>query len=169
MYNPFVNEPTREILKLTHQYGHSFTVLTKGGTRALRDLDLYTKADHFASTLTSLDAVFSAKWERGAANPMDRLQTLETFHDKGIFTWVSLEPTLDTKSSLEIVRRTHRFVDFYKIGRVNYLTMTKTTDWQDYTVRMSELCNMLGVRHYFKKDLQEYLPFGYINESLRPQ
>lgn len=169
MYNPFVNEPTRKILELTHKYGHSFTVLTKGGARALRDIDLYTKADHFASTLTSLDAEFSAKWERGAASPMDRIQTLQNFNARGIFTWVSLEPTLDTESSLQIVIRTQDFVDFYKIGRVNYLPMTRTTDWKSYTLDMLELITKLGVKAYFKKDLQEYLPDGYVNEMLRPK
>jgi DNA repair photolyase len=169
MYNLFVNEPTREILEMTHQYGHSFTVLTKGGDRALRDIDLYTKSDHFASTLTSLDDKFSKLWERGAAMPEERIDTLKKFHDAGIFTWVSLEPTLDAETSIEIVRQTHAFVDFYKIGRVNYLPMTKTTDWKSYTVDMLDVITRLGVKAYFKKDLQEYLPDGYENEMLRPK
>lgn len=169
MYNEYINEPTREILELTHKYGHSFTVLTKGGKRALRDMDLYTKYDHFASTLTSLDSEFSLKWERGAALPNDRIQTLKEFHDNGIFTWVSLEPTLDAVSSIHIVEQTHKFVDFYKIGRVNYLPMTKTTDWRGYTLDMLEVVKTLGVKAYFKKDLQDYLPADYQNEMLRPQ
>jgi len=167
MYNPFVNEPTRKILELTHSYGHSFTVLTKGGKRALRDIDLYTEKDHFASTLTSLDDAFSMKWERGAALPNDRMDTMKTFHNKGIFTWVSLEPTLDTKSSLQILSETHSYVDFYKIGRVNYLPMTKTTDWRSYTLAMLENITKRGIKAYFKKDLQEYLPDGYKNEMLK--
>jgi DNA repair photolyase len=167
MYNPFVNEPSRAILELTHKYGHTFTVLTKGGKRALRDIDLYSNGDHFASTLTSLNDAFSSKWERGAALPQDRIDTLRAFHEKGIFTWVSLEPTLDIESSLQIVRETHKFINFYKIGRVNYLPMTKVTDWRDYTLRMADLCNALEVDHYFKKDLQSYLPNGYKNEMLK--
>jgi hypothetical protein len=61
------------------------------------------------------------------------------------------------------VRETHHIVYLYKIGRVNYLKMTKTTDWRDYTVRMIELCRELGVAHYIKKDLQPFLPEGYEN------
>ena len=169
MYNPFCNEPSRKILELTHQYGHSFTILTKGGKRALRDIDLYVKADHFASTLTSLDDAFSLKWERGAALPKERTDTLKTFHDKGIFTWVSLEPTLSTEASIKIVKQTYEFVDFYKIGRANYLPMTKSTDWRAYTLDMLETILRLDVLAYFKKDLQEYLPIGYKNEMLDPQ
>lgn len=168
MYNPYVNEPTRKILELTHQYGHSFTILTKGGKRALRDIDLYGADDHFASTLTSLDDAFSLKWERGAALALDRLNTLRDFHNAGVFTWVSLEPTLSAIESIKIVEYTHPFVDFYKIGRANYLPMTKSTDWRGYTLDMLETITKLGVKAYFKKDLQEYLPDGYVNEMLNP-
>src|SRR5438067_1974448 len=128
--------------------------LSKGGTRALRDLDLFRpKRDAFACTLTSLDDRFSKKWERNAALPGDRIKTLRKFHDAGIFTWVSLEPTLDVKSSLALVEATHEFVDLFKVGRINYLPMTKTTDWRDYTLRMLDQLARFGARHYIKKDL----------------
>ena len=75
----------------------------------------------------------------------------------------ALEPTLDFEASLAIVRATHGYVDLYKAGRVNYLPMTRTTDWRDYTDRMLCLLNQVGARHYFKKGLQPYLPVGYFN------
>jgi hypothetical protein len=163
-YHPGDNRLTRATIKTLQAYGLGVQTLTKGGSRALRDLDLFRPSrDAFASTLTSLDDAFSLKWERGAALPSDRIETLKKFHEAGIFTWVSLEPTLDVESSLQIVRETHSFISLYKIGRVNYLPMTKTTDWQDYTLRMIELCNALNVTHYIKKDLQQYLPVGYHN------
>lgn len=161
---------TRETLKVLRDHGLGFCTLTKGGTRALRDLDLFrADRDAFASTLTSLSPTFSAKWERHAALPADRIAALREFHAAGIFTWVSLEPTLDIESSLEIVQEAHTYVDLFKIGRVNYLPMTKTADWQDYTVRMIDLCQRLGVRHYIKKDLQPFLPTGYVNPLRVPQ
>jgi hypothetical protein len=95
--------------------------------------------------------------------------TLMEFHSRGIFTWVSLEPTLDIESSLAIVQETHPFVDLYKVGRVNYLPMTKTTDWRDYTLRMIDLMQRLGATHYIKRDLQQYLPAGYPNPMRVPQ
>lgn len=163
-YHPGDNILTRATIKTIQSYGLGVQTLTKGGSRALRDLDLFRPSrDAFASTLTSLDDAFSLKWERGAALPSDRIETLKKFHESGIFTWVSLEPTLDVESSLQIVRETHQFVSLYKIGRVNYLPMTKTTDWQDYTIRMIDLCQRLNVAHYIKKDLQRYLPVGYPN------
>lgn len=163
-YPPAHHELTRWTLEQLRDHGLGFCTLTKGGSRALRDIDLFRPdRDAFASTLTSLDAAFSRKWERGAADPDDRIATLRAFHERGIFTWVSLEPTLDVDASLDIVRATHEFVDLYKVGRVNYVGLTKTTDWEDYTHRMIDLLNKLGKKHYIKRDLQRYLPEGYPN------
>ena len=166
MYHPFDTTPTREILRITKEAGHSFTILTKGGSRALRDIDLYTKRDHYAATLTSLDAAVSKKWERGAALPMDRIETLEKFHNAGIFTWASLEPVLNADSSIAVIERTHEFVDFYKLGRMNYVDVK--VNWEEYTARLVELVDRLKIKAYFKKDLQPYLPDGYPNAPLRP-
>ncbi|HXD08172.1 MAG TPA: radical SAM protein [Burkholderiaceae bacterium] len=169
-YHPGDNSATRETLQILRDHGLGFCTLTKGGGRALRDLELFRPdRDAFASTLTSLDDAFSTKWERGAALPGDRIATLQRFHDAGVFTWVSLEPTLDVEASLAIVERTHEFVDLFKIGRVNYLPMTKTTDWKTYTERMIEACTRLGVGHYIKKDLQPFMPEGYANPLRVPQ
>lgn len=171
VYNPFDRSLTRPSLEIVQEHGMGICVLTKGGSRALEDIDLFRPdRDCFASTLTSLDAAFSKKWERMAALPEDRLNTLKAFHERGIFTWVSLEPTLDIESSLAVVKATHGFVDLYKIGQANYLKeITRTTDWRDYTLRMIDLCGKLGVSHYIKRDLQPHLPEGYPNPLRVPQ
>lgn len=163
-YHPGDTATTRTAIQIMQANGLGICTLTKGGTRALRDLELFRpNRDAFASTLTSLDDAFSQKWESGAALPGDRIAALKAFHAAGIFTWVSLEPTLNTESSLAIVEATHEFVDLYKVGRANYLPMTKNTDWESYTHSMIWLLNKLGKRHYVKKDLQPYLPSGYWN------
>lgn len=169
-YPPQHHGQTRQALQVLRDYGLAFCTLTKGGTRALRDIDLFRPTrDAFASTMTSLDDAFSHKWEEGAALPGDRMKALKAFHDKGIFTWVSLEPTINTEASKAIIRATHEFVDLYKIGRVNYMGITQTTDWKKYTHDMIELVQKLGVKHYFKRDLQKYLPEGYVNPLRVPQ
>ncbi|OFV47346.1 radical SAM protein [Oligella sp. HMSC09E12] len=165
------HETTRDALfVLRDETDLGFCTLTKGGTRALRDLDLFRPdKDAFATTMTSLDESFQRKWEQGAASPSDRIEALKAFHNAGIFTWVSLEPTLDIESSLAIVDATHEFVDLYKVGRANYLPMTKTTDWEYYTHRMIDKLQALGNKHYIKQDLQPYLPDGYHNPLRIPQ
>ena len=163
-YHPGDTALTRDALKAIQHYGMGICTLTKGGKRAMRDMDIFRPGrDAFASTLTSIDPAFSAKWERGAAMPDERMSTLREFHEAGIFTWVSLEPVLDTAATLEIIRRTHRYVDMYKLGRVNYVGLTKTTDWKQFTSDALRVLDECGARHYIKRDLQPYLPVGYNN------
>ena len=163
-YHPGDTALTRDTLVALKEHGLSFCTLTKGGSRALRDLDLFRpERDAFASTLTSLDPDFSKKWEPNAALPEDRISTLLKFHRAGIFTWVSLEPVLDTEATLAIIERTHPYVDFFKIGRVNYSNLTKTTDWEKFTHDILDVVIRLGVKAYFKKDLQPYLPKDHVN------
>jgi DNA repair photolyase len=163
-YHPGDTTLTRQTIEVLIDHGLGFCTLTKGGTRALRDIDLFRpERDAFASTLTSLDDNFSQKWERNAPLPDDRIAALRAFHQRGIFTWVSLEPVLDVNASLAIIEATHSFVDLYKVGRINHEKLTKVIDWREYTARVVEQLHRFSARHYIKKDLQPYLPPGYHN------
>jgi DNA repair photolyase len=161
---------TRQALEVLTNQGLAFCTLTKGGMRALRDLDLFRPdRDAFATTLTSLDPEVSRKWESGAALPDDRVKTLRLFYEAGIYTWVSLEPVYDTEATLQIISETNGFVNLYKIGRINYHRLTKNIDWSDFTIRAIELFKEIGCDHYVKRDLQPFLPTGYKNEKYRIQ
>lgn len=163
-YHPGDTTLTRQVLLALREYGLAFCTLTKGGPRALRDLDLFRPArDAFASTLTTLDAHQSYEWEQYAASPKDRLSTLRAFHEAGIFTWVSLEPVYDTTATLAVIRETAPFVDLYKIGKLNYHRDAKAIDWCRFTEDVLRTVTDLGKRHYIKRDLQPYLPAGYDN------
>jgi len=163
-YHPGDNTLTSDVLRVIQEHGMGVCTLTKGGSRALRDLHLFrSNRDAFAITLTSLNDAFSLKWERNAALPIDRMATLKRFHDAGIFTWVSLEPVLDTEATKQIIRQTHGYVDLFKVGRVNYVGLTKTTDWERFTGEVVEVLTQVGAKHYIKKDLQPFLPTGYPN------
>lgn len=151
------HEITRQAIQICHSFGLAVCVLTKGGARALRDLDLLTPRDAFASTLTTLDAQQSGYWEPGGAPPDDRIETLRRFHERGIPTWVSLEPVLDPAETLEIIRRTHAFVDEFKVGVLNYHALAKTIDWRRFAHEARDLLESLGCRYYLKEDLRKYL------------
>lgn len=161
-FHPGDTNLTRQTIEILREHNLGFCTLTKGGKRALRDLDLFRPdRDAFASTITSLDDATSLNWEPNAALPADRIAALKAFHDAGIFTWVSLEPTLDAETSLKIVKESHHYVDLFKIGKLNYAK--NVTEWKEYTLRMIELCSELGVKHYIKRDLAKYLPVNYSN------
>lgn len=163
-YHPGDTALTRHVLWELRQHGLAFCTLTKGGTRALRDLDLFRPdRDAFASTLTTLDPEQSRAWEPNAALPDERIMALRAFHRAGIFTWVSLEPVYGVASTLAVIQETAPFVDLYKIGRLNYHRGARAIDWRAFTEAVLRLVNDLGVRHYIKRDLQPYLPEGYVN------
>lgn len=169
-YHPFDTSLTRETLEVLIEHGLGFCVLTKGGSRARRDLDLYQPdRDAFASSLTLLDEADSRKWEAGAASPVERIETLRRFNEAGIYTWVSLEPVIDPDVTLEIIRRTHGFVDLYKVGRINYSGLTRRINWREFTARVVDVLGQTGNDHYIKRDLWPYLPSGYQNDLYRPQ
>jgi DNA repair photolyase len=155
---------TRQCIMVLRDHGLGFCTLTKGGQRALRDIDLFRpERDAFASTLTTLNDDQSREWERKAALPADRLSTLKRFHDAGIFTWVSLEPVYDTAMTLALIKETASYVDLYKVGRINYHRITRVIDWRKFTEDVLKVLGDLGKRHYIKKDLQPFLPPGYDN------
>jgi DNA repair photolyase len=167
-YHPGDTAATRTCLEIFNEFGQPFSILSKGGTRALRDIDLFRPdRDCYGATLTSLNDRLSRKWERNAPLPGDRIAALKAFHERGIFTWASLEPVFNAEASLAVVEATHSFVDQYKIGRMNYLNLP--IDWREYTRRMIDLLHRLGAGHYVKRDLQQFLPRGYYNPMRVPQ
>jgi DNA repair photolyase len=171
VYHPFDTSLTRTSIIILIHHGLGVCVLSKGGTRALRDLDLFRPdRDAYAATLTTLDDRMSRKFERNAPLPGDRIAALRAFHERGIFTWTSLEPILNIKHTLAVIRATHSFVDLYKVGKANYLgALTRDSDWRDYTLRAVDLLNKLDARHYVKRDLQPFLPPDYPNPLRVPQ
>lgn len=153
---------TRKTIGLLHQYGYNVQVLTKGGKNALQDLDMFTKNDAFATTMTLLSEEDSLKWEPKAALPKERMETVEEFYNAGIPTWISLEPVLNPESSLEIIRLTHKYTDLFKIGKLNHHKLADRYDWGDFAIKALELCESLGQAYYMKDDLAAFLevPLG---------
>lgn len=169
-YHPGDIAPTIRTIEILQEGGMAFCTLSKGGVKALPYLTRYRRdRDAYAATLTSLDDRFSQKFERNAALPQSRILALKEFHAFGIFTWVSLEPTLSAQASLDIVDATHEFVDLYKVGKANYIKTPEPIDWQDYTLRMIDKLIKFGKKFYIKKDLQPYLPTGTYNPLRIPQ
>jgi DNA repair photolyase len=169
-YHRFDTSLTREVLAILHDYGHGFCTLTKGGTRALRDLPLFNPhTDAFACTLTSLDDRRALKWEPQAAPSSDRLKALWSFHQAGIFTIVSLEPVLCVEDTLEIIRATAHMVNLYKVGKANYIKLPQAIDWQRFTQQVTAELRAYNAEHYIKRDLQMFLPPNYPNIQHRIQ
>lgn len=158
-YQPIDEElkVTRQAIQALHRHGLSVQILTKGGARALRDIDLLGAGDAFATTLTLLDDAESLHWEPGAAPPSERILVLEAFHRAGVPTWVSLEPVIRPADSLELIRRTAAFTDLYRVGKMNHYRLPWPVDWRQFALDTVALLESLGKPYYLKADLAAYL------------
>lgn len=145
---------TRWGIQMLHEHGMHVNILTKG-KNATRDIDLLGMNDAFACTLTFCREDDSLKWEPNAALPDERMAALRSMHLSGVHTWASLEPVLDPKQTLELIRRTHEYVDLYKVGTLNHYP--NQTDWKRFGNDAIELLEKLGKAYYIKEDLRKYL------------
>ena len=146
---------TREVIKLLHQYGAKVQILTKGGKRALRDLDLLGDGDWFGATLTFDNNEDSLKWESGAALPDDRLDALALANTLGIKTWVSIEPVIIPQQSLALIRQSSGFVDLYKVGAWNYDKRANELNWLAFWREAESTLSQTKAEYLFKTDLLE--------------
>lgn len=99
----------REVLKMLNYYKVPVAVLSKGGKKMLRDLDIFKQFEGritVGTTLTFLDEKKSKEWEPFASTPNERLETLKTLHDNGIKTFASFEPTIEPEESLKLIKKT---------------------------------------------------------------
>jgi DNA repair photolyase len=148
---------TRQAIEILHFYGQNVIILTKGGYRASNDIPLLIPGDEFAVTLTCLHLQDSLAWEPKAAPPAERIFTLKEAHERGIYTWISLEPVLYPQDSLNIIELTHTFVDKYKLGTLNYHPRAATINWKTYGTDAVKLLESLKKDYYIKDDLKEKL------------
>ena len=148
---------SRQSIQILHSHNLNVMILTKGGQRAERDFDLLTGDDWFGVTLTNLDDKNSLKWEAGAALPDERIKGLYKAHEKGIKTWISLEPVLYPEITFEIIRQTHDFVDNFKVGKLNYHPHARSIDWHRFATDVKNLLTELKCDYYLKEDLRKWL------------
>jgi len=149
---------TRKALEILMAYNLTITILTKGGAWSIRrDADLIGSNPHnaWSVTLTHDEPNISLQWEPGAALPEDRIESLRYAHEQGIKTWVSFEPVIDPGAVYRLLNRTHKFVDFYKVGKLNYHLRAKEIDWTEFKERIEDQLKQLGKPYYLKRDLLE--------------
>ncbi len=149
---------TCHVIEILIQHNLPFTILTKGGTRAVRDFNLlsnYPKA-RFGTTLIFTDQKDVDYWEPYAAPVNDRIKALKKAHDKGIPTWISIEPVIKSDQALKLVRDLHPIVDHWKIGKINYnKEVENRVNWTEFREEIKELLESLGADYYLKKSLTE--------------
>lgn len=142
--------PTREIIKLLKEYGNHVQILTKGDGR--RDFDLLDEDDWYGITISTMRVSDALKAERNAEGPNTRLSALIQAHNRGIKTWVSYEPVIDSDSVLTNILMHFQYFDKVKIGKLNYYP--SDIDWAKFGREAEALCKDLGVDYYIKDSLR---------------
>lgn len=154
-YQQDKNLITREALKILKEYSIPFTILTKGGVRAVVDFDLYSSQDFFGVTLTCVNNSLLQKYEPFAESFESRLEALKEAKRLKIQTWVSLEPVLSISETIKAIQLSVEYVDCFKIGKLNYYK--DNINWQKELRRIIELLKELKKDFYIKKELQQYI------------
>lgn len=141
---------TREIIKLLKIHDCHVQILTKGD--GSRDFDLLDDGDWYGITISSLYPIHEAA-EPNAVSANKRLLTAYTAKRRGIKTWVSFEPVLNTEDVLQTIQMDRRAFDRVKIGKLNYYP--SDIDWAAFGREAEALCQSIGLDYTIKESLRK--------------
>lgn len=160
---------TSKVLKILLNYQIPVSILTKGGSRCLQDMDLFKRFNgtiKVGATLTILDTEKSKEIEPGSSLPDERIKTLKILHDNNIKTWVSIEPVIYPEQSLKLIELSLPYVDQYKIGKLNHFRdHEKRIDWHKFLKSVLTILRSANKPFYVKKDLAEFRGDIYLTED----
>lgn len=155
-------QTTRDCLELLLKHRVPVAILTKGGRRCLKDLDIFKMfGEHIAvgATLTFDNDADSLKWEKGAAAPKERLEVLRELKENGVKTFASFEPVIVPEQSLNLMRMGMDAIDVFKVGKLNnYKGLDKGIDWKDFLEKTVSLLRKNEKAFYIKHDLRQAAP-----------
>jgi three-Cys-motif partner protein len=157
---PEVKELTLKIIEKLNQNGIKCTVLTKGiYPRELTNTKKYGAKNEYGITLVSLDENFKKEFEPYSASFEKRLDTLKLLHDKGLKTWVSIEPyptpNLDKAQNLDNLLCMIGFVDKIIFGRMNYNAHSAKFEnnadfYENCAIQVIDFCKKHKIKYHIK-------------------
>jgi len=149
---------TFQALEIVNMYRLKSQILTKGGQLATRDLDLMSSCGtELGVTICFANDTKRHEWEPDAAPISERISLLKAAHERGIHTWVSLEPVIDPEEALQVIRLTHHWVDRWKVGKLNHMkAVEQSVDWKKFRLDVEGLLQEVGAAYYIKDDLRTY-------------
>jgi len=150
-YQPGNSLPTRTALSILNKHKIPFIVLTKGGTKAGRDFDLYKPGDIYGVTLVFEDSTIQ---EPGAASTKQRLISLEVAKKMGLKTWVSFEPVIDPADTIFLLTTVlqNHLADEIKVGACSG-GHSKVEDWFQFAHTILSISSYYDTPVTLKKEL----------------
>ena len=84
--------------------------------------------------------------------PVSRLEDLFEAHERGIKTWISYEPVVNSDAVLGSIRVVAPYTDKVKIGKLNY--WPSDINWAQFGRAAEKLCREMGLDYYSKDGLR---------------
>jgi hypothetical protein len=134
-------------------YGLRVQILTKGGRRSIQDFDILAR-NHwkYGATIIFQNERLRQQWEPGAAPIAERIEALRAARAMGVFTWVSVEPVVDTAEAIKVIEILRGEVDLWKIGKLNHDRPRESAiDWRRFLTEVEAALE--GQQYMIKKDL----------------
>ncbi|MBU0959797.1 MAG: radical SAM protein [Nanoarchaeota archaeon] len=157
-YNPFNNiaKLTRKALEIFLENQIPVAILTKGGMRAIQDLDVIKKFGEHIKIGASLiydNDIDSKRVESGAALPNERLEMLKVFFKNHIKTWVSFEPIIQPKQTLNLLKQCLEYVDEFQFGKL--ADDKRSFDWNNFVNTIINILRNKNKEFYIKETLRK--------------
>lgn len=159
-------QTVRRVIETLLEHSLNITILTKGGFNSLVDMDIleqYPDQVRYGASLVFANRADCKIYEPNAPPTQERIEALRNFHNKGIRTWASIEPAWSLEDTLQIIDNSHKYVDAYMLGKLNYHPHAKEVDWTEYTQGVVKKLQDLDKPFYIKQDLRR---FFYVNIDL---
>jgi len=150
-------ELARKVLKVLLDSPFEVLILTRSPL-VTRDYDLIRghRNVEVGFTVTSLDDI--PFWEPYAPGNTRRIEALKKAHEKGIRTFVSIEPWIpNVTHPRSIIENLREYVDRFIIGSIQYCNVPR----RFYADRLPSLIAWLDgskINYYLKKELRSCLP-----------
>ena len=152
-----IGDLTLQLIEALNNEGTKCTALTKG----VLPLELADLGDQneVGITLISLSEEFRQKYEPFSAPYRERIDSLRQLHDRGLKTWVSIEPYPTPNivdQEFQEILCSIEFVDKIVFGRLNYNPLvTQYTErlsyYNDLSAQVIRFCQQHGIEYHIKK------------------
>jgi len=158
-YQPLEREKrlTRQALEIVGKYRLKSQILTKGKFDLIsEDFPLMKRVrTQLGITLCFSDDTSRQEWEPDASTVEERFEILKAAHAEKIFTWVSLEPVIDPEQALEVIRKAAKYVNFWKVGKLNHMKAEESkVNWRKFREDVEKLLMKTDAKFYIKDDLR---------------
>lgn len=151
-----------QVIKILKKYQLPFTILTKAKletvSKVLREMESYPRCSFGISCVWQSEEK-ALEYEPRAESPDKRYYGLLEAYQRGIKSWVSVEPVIEPREALLSIKRLLMVTDLFWIGKINHhKKIGKDVDWGSFCNRISEMAASCPEKEFkIKSSLKQYV------------